>query len=281
MADQVMTAGTELSALRPEVWSAAFYPTLLEALPFNDSVARNYEGEIRALGNIVNITSFPQFGEAQSVLESQRVDADSITATGTQLTINELIVKDFIITDVAQIQTLEAANAIRDLAFHSIMKKMQSLIIADVSPSSSTPDHTIGYDAGTTLALADILEAKELLDDQDVEAEGRVMILGSAQSNDIFNVTGFTSRDFLGSGEAPLASGMVPGRVLGFTPRMTTEAGSTAYFFHPLFMQVAVQMGLTTKVYDQGVDGKRSYRVNNSLLMGDVQVSNLRVVTIS
>lgn len=274
-----MTAGTELDAIRPEVWSAAWYPTLLEALPFNDSVARQYEGEIRKLGDKVNITSFPQFAEAEVVLEGQKTDADSITASGTALTIDKMIAKDFIVTDLAQIQTLDASNALRDLAFFSIMKKMQAVLMALVVPSASAPDHTIAYTSGTTLALADILAAKEALDTADVPDDGtRNMILGAAQWNDIFNITGLTSRDFVSSGG--LESGSLPSRVLGFNPKLTTEAGNVAYFFHPIFMQMAVQQDLQVKVYDQGGQGLRQARVNSTILMGAVQVSNLRVVTV-
>lgn len=280
MADQIMTGGVELEVLRPEVWSATFYPTLLEALPFNDSIARSYEGEIRALGNIVNITSLPQFGEAEEVQEGQKTDAEGVTAAGTQLTINKMLVKDFIVTDLAQIQTIDASNALRDLAFHAIMKRMQTILISLVVPSAASPDHAIAFDSGTTLALADILEAKELLDNADVPDDGsRNMILGAAQWNDIFNITGLTSRDFVNSGGA-LETGSLPARVLGFMPKMTTEAGNVSYFFHPIFMQMAVQRGLDVRVYDMGGQGVRAARVNSTLLFGAVQVSNLRVVTI-
>lgn len=278
--DQVMTGGSELLALRPEVWSAAFYPTLFEALPFNDLVSREYEGEIRALGNTVNISTVPQFPLADVIDENGRADADSVTVTKTQLVIDQLIVKDFIITDQADLQTIDSVNVLRDHAFFSIMKKMQQIIIAAIVPSASSPDHTIAYDSGTTLALADILEAKELLDNADVPDDGaRAMVLGAAQWNDIFNITGFTSRDFNG-GASPLMSGSLPGMVLGFMPRLTTEAGNTAYLFHRIFMQMAVQKALQVKVFDLGVDGKRAFRVNSTLLMGVKQLSNLRVVTI-
>lgn len=280
MADVVMTGASELSALRPEIWSAAFYPQLFEALPFNDLVARDYEGDIRALGNTVNISTVPQFPLADVIDENGRADADSVTVTKTQLVVDQLIVKDFIITDQADLQTIDSVNVLRDHAFFSIMKKMQLLIIAAIVPSASAPDHTIAYTSGTTLALADILAAKELLDEQDVPDDGqRAMVLGSAQWNDIFNITGFTSRDFNG-GSSPLASGALPGSVLGFSPRLTTEAGNVAYLFHKLFMQMAVQKALGVKVFDLGVDGKRAYRVNSTLLMGVKQLSNLRVVTI-
>jgi len=279
MADQVMTGGVELEVLRPEIWSANFYPTLLEALPFNSSIARSYEGEIQALGNIVNIPSFPQFGEAESIQEGQKVDAESIVAASAQLTVNQMLVKDFIITDLAQIQTIDASNALRDLAFHAIMKRMQAILVALVVPSASAPDHSIAFDSGTTLALADILEVKELLDGADVPDDGtRDMILGAAQWNDIFNITGLTSRDFVQSGG--LESGSLPSRVLGFNPKMTSEAGNVSYFFHPMFMQMAVQRALQVKVYDMGGQGYRQARVNCTLLFGAVQVSNLRVATL-
>lgn len=280
MADQVMGGVTELNALRPEIWSEAFYPTLLQALPFNDLIARNYEGEIRALGDRVNITTFPQFGLADTIPENGRADADAVTATKTVLNINQQIVKDFIITDRAMVQTIDSANALRDLAFFSIMRKMQQIIIAEVAPSTSAPDNTLGYTSGTTLALADILAAKEQLDTSDVPDDGqRAMVLGAAQWNDIFNITGFTSRDFTNT--QPLLNGSLPAQVLGFSPRLTTEAGATAFFFHRIFQQMAVQKGLTVEVFNLGVDGKRAMRVNSTLLMGTKQVSNLRVVTVS
>lgn len=277
--DQIMTAEVELDALRPEIWSANFYPTLLEALPFNDSIARNYEGEISKLGDKVNVPSFGQFSEAVSVQEGEKSDAEGITAASTQLVVNQMLVKDFIVTDLAQIQTIDASNALRDLAYHAIMKKMQSYIISLIVPSSSSPDHSIAFDSGTTLALADILEAKELLDNADVPDVGqRNMILGAAQWNDIFNITGLTSRDFVSTGG--MESGSLPARVLGFMPKMTSEAGNVSYFFDPIFMQMAIQKSLATKVYDMGGQGYRQARVNSTILFGAKQFSSLRVVTI-
>lgn len=280
MADKIMTAGTELAGIVPELWSAKFYPTLLEKLPFNSSVARDYEGEIQSLGDIVNINEFPQFDLAEEILENQRVDADSVTASKTQLVINKQIVKDYILTKKAQRQSIEAGNELRDLAMHSIMKKMQQLIIAEIVPSASAPDHQISYDSGTTLALADILEAKELLDAQDVEEMGRKMIVGSAQYNDLFNITGFTSRDYIPAG-SPLTEGAIKTPIMGFDFDWTTEVGNVSYFFQPMFLQMAVQQNPDVRIYDLGVDGKRAERVNVDVLIGIQQVSNLRVVSVS
>ncbi len=280
MVDQVTTKGTEFDGITPELWSAAFYPTLLQALVFQDSVSRDWEGEIQALGDTVNINDFPQFDVAQDILEDERADADSVTANKQQLVINKQVVKDYILTERAMRQSLDAETKLRDLAIYAIMKRMQQIIIAEIAPSASAPDHQIAYDSGTTLALADILEAKELLDTAEVEENGRVMVVGAAQKNDLFNITGFTSRDYIPEG-SPLTSGGINTPLLGFTMKSTTEVGTTSYYFHPIFLTMAVQKAPSVKVFDLGADGTRAGRVNMDCLFGVKQLSNKRVVAVA
>lgn len=279
MTDQTMTAATEMDGVIPEVWSAKWYPTLLEKLPWNSSIARDYEGEISQLGDTVNINDWPQFDEADEILENEAASADSITANKQQLVINKQLVKDYILTKKAQKQSLDAGTMLRDLAFHAVMKKMQKIIIADIVPSASAPDHTISYASGTTLALVDFLSAKELLDGSDVEEMGRTVIVGAAQLNDLFNIAGFTSRDYIATGN-PLTEGGFNTPLLGFNLKWTSEVGNTSYFFHPLFMTMAVQQAPQVGVYDLGGEGKRATRVNLDVLFGIKQLSNLRVVTV-
>lgn len=280
MADQEHKASAELSVLVPEIWSQKYYDVLLAELPFRGLIDNSYEGEISAKGDTVKISTFPEFDEAAVIAEDQKSDADSITVTQQSLVIDSRVVKDFIITNKATLQSLPAMDKLRELAIYSINKKIQSLIVAAISPSASAPDHQIAYDSGTTLALADMLEAKELLDDQDVPQSDRSMVLGSAQLNDVFNITGFTSSDFLVSG-APLATGQLPSALLGFKPEFTTEVGNTSYFSHKSFMTIAAQKGISVTQYDLGVEGKRAARINVDTLLGIKQLDNLRVVTIS
>jgi len=282
MADQVMTSSAHLSAIVPEVWSQRWFDVLLASLPFNDSISRDYEGEIKDLGDTVNISSFPEFSDATELAEDARADADAITVSGQQLVINNRVVKDFIVTKKAMLQSLPHMDKLRELAIYALMKKMQSMIIAAIVPNAAAPDHSIAYDAGTTLALADILEAKELLDAQDVPMDGRAGIVGSAQLNDIFNISGFTSSDFLlGNAAGGLQSGQIPPSLLGFAMKFTTEVGNTSYWFHNSFLTLAVQEGVNINQYDLGVDGKRAVRVNLDVLFGLKQLDGLRVVSIS
>lgn len=278
-ADEIMTGDTELTAIRPEIWSANWYSTLLAALPMAESIDRDYEGEIRQLGDIVNVTQWPEFDEAEEITEDQAVGAQSLTATNIQLVINKQLAKDYIVTDRAKIQTIEHADALGELVVHSLKKKMESIVFNLVAPSTSAPDHTDSWDSGTTNSLADVTDAKDLLDTQNVPNDGkRVMVLAPNQYNDMFAVSAFSSSDFV-SGR-PIESASFSSRLLGFIPKMSnTGATDTGYFFHPSFMQMAVQQDLNVKQFDQGVDGRRSMRVNTDVLFGVKQFSNLRVVT--
>lgn len=280
MADQLHTAASELSVIVPEIWSQRYYDVLLAELPFNSVISRDYEGEIQNLGDTVKISTFPEFSDATEVAEGAANDADAVTVTQQSLVINKRFAKDFIVTNKAQLQSLPAMDKLRELAIYAIQKKIQAQIIGDTSPSASAPDHQISYDTGATLALADMLEAKELLDTQDVPMSDRHMVLGAAQANDIFNITGFTSSDFILAG-SPLTSGELTQSLLGFMPHMTTEVGAVAYFFHRSYFTMAAQEGISVSIYDLGSEGKRAARVNVDTLVGFKQLDDKRVVTIS
>jgi hypothetical protein len=88
------------------------------------------------------------------------------------------------------------------------------------------------------------------------------------------------SSDFVTAG-APLQTGQLPPALLGFMPHFTSIVGNTSYFFHASFMTMAAQQGLDVKLYDLGLEGKRSQRVNIDTLFGLKQLDNTRVVTIS
>lgn len=279
MADVLMTAGTHLSAIVPEVWSARYFEVLLAELPFSSLVSTDYQGEIQDLGDTVNISSFPEFAEGDVLAEDARQDAVAITVSGQQLVIDTQIVRDFIVTRKAIIQSLPHMDKLREMAVYAVMKKFENIIIAATIPSAAAPDHQISYNVALTLGLADILAAKELLDLQNVPAADRHMVVGAAQMNDLFNVTSFTSADFILAG-APIQSGQVPVSLLGFQPHMTTLVGNTSYFFHKSYMAVAAQKGMEVKEYDLGVDGYRGTRVNVTTLMGKKQLDNKRVVSI-
>lgn len=277
--NEMMTTDAEVSAIVPEIWSSKWYEVLLAELPFEGSISRDWEGEIKNLGDTVHIPTMPEFDEATEAGETEAVEADSLTVTTQPLVINRRVVKDFIVTNKALLQSVAFVDKLRAMALHSIQKKIQSIIISLTVPNAAGPDHSVAYDSGTTLALADILEVKELLDTQNVPLAGRVCIFGAAQMNDIFNIVGFTSSDFV-AGVNPLTSGDLPQRLLGFVPKFTTIVGNTSYWFHPSFMTIAAQQGMVVSEHDLGVQGIRAKRVNCDTLIGVKQLDGLRVATL-
>jgi hypothetical protein len=280
MSDAIMNSATEMSVLVPSVWSERFYDVLLSDNAFNAVVSRDYEGSISAMGDTVKISQFPEFDDAIELDESAKSDADAITVTQQSLVINKQIVKDFIVTNKALLQSLPAMDKLKELAVYSINKKIQALIIAATIPSASAPDHQISYDATTTLALADILEAKELLDNQNCPMADRHFCVGASQLNDLFNISALTSSDYV-AGSGIINQGTMDQMILGFMPHFTSVVGNTSYFFHKSYLTVAVQKGMEVTQYDLGVEGKRAQRVNCGVLMGLKLLDSKRVVSIA
>ena len=280
MANEIIKTSDQVSAIVPEIWSKRYYDVLLADLPFAPLISKDYEGEIQALGDTVNIPTIAEFDDAIELGEADAADADSTSASTQALVINRRVVKDFIVTRTSLLESLPFVEKLKEMAVYAINKKIQAIIISLTVPSASAPDHAIPYDSGTTASLADLLEAKELLDTQNVPMANRHIVMGAAQLNDIFNITGFTSSDFVASG-SPLVSGQLPAQLLGFMPHFTTVVGNVMSLFHGSYMTMAAQEGMGVKEYDLGGDGIRATRVNTDTLIGVKQLDSKRVVQIS
>lgn len=277
MDNKMMRTSNETSAIVPEKWSAKFYDVLLAMLVFRDSVDDSYEGEIQDIGDTVNINTVPEFSDAELLPEDAAGDADRVTIGQKKLLINKRIFKDFVVTKKSLLQSLPFVSKLEDHAVYAVMKKIEKLIISEISP---VPANQLSYASGTTLAFADILDAKLQLDLADVPLSDRSMTVGASQMNDIFNITDFKSSDFITSG-APVVTGQLPPALLAFVPKFTTLVGDTSYFFHRSFLTIAAQRGLNVDEYDLGVQGKRASRINTDVLFGLEQLDGERVVTIS
>lgn len=279
MADGYLRTGTELSVIVPQIWSQRYYDVLLAELAFNPIISRDYEGEIQNLGDTVKISQFPEFSAAAEVAEDVRTDASSLTVTQQSLVINKRVTKDFIITNKALLQSLPAMDKLKELAVYAINKNIHATIIASIVPSS-TPQQSISFAAGTTMALSDMLASKKLLDAENVPMTDRHMVLGANQLSDIFNIAGFTSSDFVLTG-GMLQTGKLPTSLLGFEPHFTGVLTDVVYFFHKSFMTMAAQTGMNVAVYDLGVDGVRATRVNCDTLYGLKLLDGKRVVQLA
>ena len=274
MSDQLTNTGTN-SAIIPEIWSQSYYDVLLAELPFNPIISRQWEGEIAALGDRVNISSIPEFDDAGLLPEDAAGQADAVTVLGQQLVINKRAYKDAIINRTALLQSLPFVEELRQKMIYALMKRVQREIIDDSIPAVA---NQLNWGTGTTADLTDILDAKTALDNANVPAANRHFVFGPSQMNDLFEVNGFVSSDFLLSG-APLQTGELATSLLGFQPHMTTEVGDVGYFFHQSYMTMAAQEGMNVTEYNLGGQGARAVRVNSDTLFGIRLLDNERLVT--
>lgn len=279
MANEFMRTSSEVSAIVPQQWSQKYYDLLLKELVFESMISRDYEGEIGAYGDTVKIPTIPEFDDATLLAEDAAADADSVTVSTQNLVINKRIVKDFIVTNKASLQSIPFVEKLKELAAYAIKKKIEAEIIAAIVPSAA-PDHTIAAASPGVMALADMLAAKELMDAQSIPMSGRHMVMGAGPLNDIFNIVEFKSTEYITSGQ-PMASGALPSQMLGFMPHFTAGLSNVVYFFHESFMTIAAQQGLEVKEYDMGVDGYRAKRVNCDTLIGLKQLDDKRVVALT
>lgn len=271
---------TNLSAIVLEIWSARFYEVLHATLPFLDSISTDWTGDIRALGDTLNISQISDFSAASELAEGNTGVEDTVTTTNIQLLINKRTYKDFQVTNEALLQSLPFVDSLREKAVYAINKRIQAVIIAAFIPSAAAPDHQLSYTTPGVLALVDILNAKKALDEQNVAMENRYMTLGSSALNDLFNINYLMSRDYIPSG-SPLTSGNFDNPICGFTVRFTTEAGATSYFHHKDFMTMAMQQELTTTEHDLRVLKQRGKLVTSDILWGLKLLDNKRCVTIA
>jgi hypothetical protein len=279
MADVINSAVGSLSALVPEMWSAAFTQNLNDNLVFNSIVRRDYEGEISSLGDTVRIPTIAAFNASQ-LLEGATGQASVITASTSSLVVNNRAYVDFKITDQAQLQSVSFMDKLEQEATQALLRYIQEAIVSAIAPSASNPDHTIAYDNGTVLADSDLLEALDLERVANWPSQGLFLVTGGGQYNDLINIQKFYDKDS-NAGDAPSISGAVVAPVYGHAASWTTAVGTTTYLFHDSFMQMAIQKDLNISVTDLAPLGERGYRVNCDVLFGVAQLHSDRVISIS
>ncbi len=277
MADALITTDGAVTAIVPEIWSSDFYKENRENLPFRDSVSNDWEGEVvRELGDTVRIPTLPDGSIANIVAEGAKNDAVLETATTQSLVINKRAAKDFIITREADLFSIPIMDGYKDNAIFAIMRQVEQQIIDELVPVVA---NQLSYDTVNTLGKIDLRSAKDKLDAANVAREGRSLISGSDQANDLLDIPELVDKDFNG-GDSPSIDGAVTRAVFGFMPKSTTRVGNTSFLFHRSALQIAFAEQLNITLDSQRVNGVRATRLNVDLLFGVKLTDGDRVVTI-
>ena len=180
--------------------------------------------------------------------ENTAADASSITWATDAILLDQHKYIQWLIEDIASAQTVvrvveeNVKRASQDLA----RDVDQNLINVLEGASASTPDHRIAYAATTTIAEADILDARELLINQFLNPQECFLGVSPAQEAVMLALDNFIQADRYGSNE-PRVNGEI-GKVFGVKVFVHTDIEDLkSLMFHPSAAGYASQFGVRFK----------------------------------
>lgn len=126
---------------------------------------------------------------------------------------------------------IEQEPHILDASIDALAQSLEAKVFtALIDVSTSSPDHAVSFDTSDTISLADIANARRLLNKQFVPKTDRFLAVNSDQETDILNLDNFLHAEKYGS-NMPLMNGEI-GRIMGFRVLVTenvTESKAVAY----------------------------------------------------
>jgi len=252
-------------------WAPMFMKELRESLLLGALVNKDYDGEIKKMGDTVYIS---QVNAPQGELRTVGTDADSfnseaLSMTRVSVTANKRAVAAFEVEDLAEIQSQLGAqqSAIRDSLKFAVEAKINDYLYSLVSPSTSSPDHLLNSitDMNAAQLNAIRLLAAQAKWDRSKPWYG---LVDPSYYSDILNAATLTSQDYVG-GEMPIIGGQVVNKRFGFSLLEDNSRGTDkGLFFHPDFMNLVMQSQPTFKISDQHANKKFSYLISVDVIFG-------------
>jgi hypothetical protein len=271
---------TELDYLIPEIWSAKMYQELRNDIMFANLFSREYEGEIKALGDTVKVQQI--VAPTGEIITDDKAQFNSSTLQVNQLSIvaNKRASAAFEFTDLAQLQSLAFQADAQEALVYAIRLKLENDIIAALLPSTSSPDHTIAPASASDLAAADLGSIRTLLSAAKVPVSNRYLMLAPSYYGDLLSKTQVTSADFVSGGNS--AQMGVLSQFMGFQiAEHNLLSADVGYAVHPSAMQLVMQQEIRIKISDLHSQNKYGYLLSADMVYGFSLFDNKRIVQIS
>lgn len=186
------------------------------------------------VGPGMDTLKYPKFGNftVSTKSENTAVDAQLNAFTADTLSLNRHKAIQILVEDIAELQSkVNMLQAYANQAAMDLAVEMDQFLLdtLEAGISTSAPDHKRAY-AGSTIAAADILLARQLLNEAKVPMEDRYLVISPAEESALLAISAFTSAADFGSRE-PVVNGQI-GRLFGFNVLMSQlaeDAKSMAY----------------------------------------------------
>lgn len=160
------------------------------------------------------------------------VDAQTNTATTDDLALNQYKVIQFLIEDIAGLQSnIDIMGQYLAQAGADLAVEMDNYLISQLElASAAAPDNRRAFSAGTSLTKADILLARQLLNEQNVPQDDRFALIDPANESAILSISEFTRVNESGSASG-LRNGEF-GKLFGFTFMISTGVNAARQMFY-------------------------------------------------
>ena len=203
----------------PEVWAARLLSKLSKSLVFGGVVNRDYEGEIRAMGDTVHITSITDPTLLDYTKDTDITAAQALTDADTVLVINQAKAFNFQLDDLDRAQVKDAGALMSEAANRAafVLRDKSDQVIAAQMSLDVDDANALGVVDGTTAAnVYDklVVPAGVKLDEADVPTEDRWLIVSPAAYGKLLLDSRFVKVNE--SGGNALRNGIV-GEAAGFT----------------------------------------------------------------
>lgn len=269
----------ELDNLIPEIWSAKMYQELRNDVMFANIFSREYEGEIKNFGDVVNVQQIVAPSGEIITDDKALFQSSTMVVNRIAITANKRASAAFEFTDLAQLQSMAFQADAQEALLYAIRLKLESDIIAGLVPSASTPDHTIAPASASDLAAADLGSIRTLLSNAKVPVSNRKLLLAPSYYGDLLSKTQVTSADFVNGNSAQQG---VVSQFMGFEiMEHNLLSSDVGYAVHPSAMLLVMQQDIRIKISDLHSQNKYGYLLSADMVYGFTLADNKRIVSIS
>ena len=266
-----VTSLAEVSQQIQHFWAPVFSKQLRENLLLGSLVNKEYQGEIKAMGDQVKVS---QVNAPTGQLLTVGTDADSfsseaISTSYVDIVANKRAVASYEFQDLVSIQSMidgKSQEVMSALNF-AVAKQINSYLYSLVSPSTSSPDHSI---AGVSDFNASQLAACRILAAQAKWGMDKpwYALLDPQYYGDVLNASTMTSSDYVGA-ETPAVSGQIAKQRFGFSIfEDNSRSADYGLLFHPDFMHLVMQQDIQVKVSDLHSQKKFGYVMSVDCIFG-------------
>jgi len=262
---------------------------------FDEEVKQAYQGEALLRGTMRtrtgvqgNTVKFPKIGKGVATVRVPQTDVTPLNVTYSQVTAT---MTDYIAAEYSDIfhqshVNFDERRELVQVVSKSIARRMDQLCIdaLDAAASPSTVATTVGG-AGTNMNIEKLRAAAKAMNDNNVPAEGRHLLMHSSQLDALLGETEITSSDFasvkaLVRGEINSFMGFniitMGDRDEGGVPKPSTR---TCFAWHQDSMGYAESMSQKSEV--NYIPEKTSFLVSSMFSAGAVAIDDEGIVKIS